>query len=120
MREKIFVQKWQGPWVVRDDFNMVMHKGERYRDKFLAKWAEKFKDVVERLGLLNLPLVGRRWTWSNMRVDPVCSWIDRFLVSKDCLDIANDLSQRRLNRATSDHFPICFGSRGYSVWSMPI
>lgn len=104
--------RWKGPWEVGRDFNMILHKSERSGDQFSAKCADEFKEIVDRLGLMDLPLVGGRWTWSNLRQNLVCSSIGRCLVSYDCQSIASNLYQKCLSRFALDHFPICLEANG--------
>lgn len=52
------------------DINIVMHKGERSRDHFSVRCTKEFKKWLKDLVFLDLPLVGGRWTWSNMRIQP--------------------------------------------------
>lgn len=50
------------PWVVEDDFNMVLHRQERTRDNFSSVCAVEFR-ILDRLNLVGLPLVRGKWTW---------------------------------------------------------
>ena len=62
-----------------------------------------FSDFISVHGLLDLPMAGGRYTRSNSI--PV-SRIDRFLFSLDWEEHYPNMSQRRLARVLSDHFPI--------------
>jgi len=65
-----------------------------------------FSDFVFDQGLMDLPLAGGYYTWSR-RLDPsVWSRIDRFLVTPDWEARFPTVSQKRLPRLYSDHFPI--------------
>lgn len=44
---------------------------------------EKFTDFINSNELIDMPLVGRKFTWLNNQVGSAMSRIDRFLVSRD-------------------------------------
>lgn len=35
------------------------------KEQFLRTCTNEFKDVMERLELVDFPLIGGKWTWSN-------------------------------------------------------
>ncbi|GKV44307.1 hypothetical protein SLEP1_g51499 [Rubroshorea leprosula] len=56
-------------------------------------------------GLIDLPLVGRRFTWYNSN-GKYMSRIDRFLLTEEWILKWGDMKQWGLNRTVSDHCPI--------------
>lgn len=48
-----------------DDFNMVLSIYEKLGEHFSRVFAEKFRKALDRFDLLDLPLMGGKWTWSN-------------------------------------------------------
>lgn len=76
---------------------------------------EEFREWMDRLELVDIPLMGGNSTWSNSRDNPVMSRIDRFLISNMLLMQLVGLGQKVLNRPISDHFPICIDSNGI-IW----
>ncbi|KAF5476218.1 hypothetical protein F2P56_007951, partial [Juglans regia] len=64
---------------------------------------EDFSEFIFDLDLMDLPLVGGEYTWSNGRV---WSRLDRFLVSPSWETHYPEVSQKQLARVSSDHFPI--------------
>ncbi len=56
--------------------------------------------------VLQTSFVGGNFTWSNNRNPPLWSRIDRFLLSPDWEVQFPNVSQRRLPRVLSDHFPL--------------
>ena len=66
----------------------------------------EFSEFIFSFGLFDIPLEGGRYTWSNNRENVVMSCIDRFLYSGDWEDRYPTVTQRRLPRLLSDHFPI--------------
>jgi hypothetical protein len=75
----------------------------------------EFSDFIADQGLVDIPLVGGQFTWSNNQEDEIWSRIDRFLLSLSWEDYYPEVVQRRLPRVCSDHFPLileCGDSRG--------
>ena len=72
-----------------------------------------FADFISEQGLIDLPMVGGRITWSNRRAR---SRLDRILISTEWEECFPEVIQKRLARALSDHFPImlacAMGRRG--------
>ncbi|CAN0926052.1 hypothetical protein LINGRAHAP2_LOCUS35105 [Linum grandiflorum] len=65
-----------------------------------------FNDFIESLDLLELPLFGSEFTWSNMRDVPSFSRIDRALVSLDWEHYFSGCSLSAQVRCCSDHWPL--------------
>jgi hypothetical protein len=66
----------------------------------------EFNDFISECGLLDIPLEGGLFTWSNNRDVPAMSRIDRFLFSPAWADHFGLVNQQHLPRLLSDHFPI--------------
>ena len=66
----------------------------------------RFVEVVDDLGLVDLQLQGGAFTWTGGLNNMSRARLDRFLVSPCWLDQFSRVSQQRLPRPISDHFPI--------------
>ncbi|TYH28392.1 hypothetical protein ES288_A02G139400v1 [Gossypium darwinii] len=77
------------------DFNVVRCRSERSRCVGSAKGSRGFDIFIQTCKLIDLPLVGKKFTW-----------LDRFLVEEHWLIQIKDLQQLRLKRSVSDHIPI--------------
>jgi hypothetical protein len=77
-----------GNWCVVGDFNSVVEpeerRGER-SDVSLTSEMRAFHGFIDDLDLIDLPLLGRRFTWFHAN-GRLMSRIDRMLVSPDWLD----------------------------------
>ncbi|XP_058101914.1 uncharacterized protein LOC131246067 [Magnolia sinica] len=65
-----------------------------------------FSSWIQSQGLVDLPLLGAKYTWSNGRRSPIQYRLDRFLVSPDWLEAFPSILQTTLPRTTSDHCPL--------------
>jgi exonuclease III len=97
---------WDAPWCIGGDFNVVRFPSEKSGMAVLSPAMNDFSDFISELGLLDLPLEGGLFTWSNNREFPAKSRIDRFLISSEWADHFGLVNQRRLPRLLSDHYPI--------------
>jgi exonuclease III len=106
---------WEIPWVIGGDFNIVRFPSERSCGSNYSTAMMEFSDFIAEQGLIDIPLVGGQFTWSNNQEDEIWSRIDRFLMSPSWEDHYPDVMQKRLPRVCSDHFPLlleCEDSRG--------
>jgi len=64
-----------------------------------------FNEIISNLGLLEIPLKGRKYTWSNMQDDPLLEQIDWVFTSANWISVYPDTLLLPLARPTSDHIP---------------
>lgn len=72
---------YRDPWVLCGDFNVTLSMDERSGRSGSLRDIESFRDLVYHLNLIDLPLQGRQFTWSNHRDNPILARQDRFLIS---------------------------------------
>ncbi|CAM8953600.1 unnamed protein product [Rhodiola kirilowii] len=97
--------KW-GEWVIGGDFNSVLVEEEKSRSVFNEKDANAFQDFIQAMGVLDLPLKGRCFTWGNRKG---ASRLDRFLISPGVLSRCPNLLQMGLGKGSSDHAAVSLG-----------
>ncbi|XP_016195296.1 uncharacterized protein LOC107636291 [Arachis ipaensis] len=73
----------QVPFCFMGDFNEILHLEERKGATSIPASAEDFKEWVQDLQLVDLPLTDRKFTWFR---GSSCSRIDRVLVSLEWLE----------------------------------
>ena len=56
--------------------------------------------------LVDFPLGGARFTWSNHQSSPSLSRLDKFLIASDLVELFPQVCQIALPKSTSDHCPI--------------
>jgi hypothetical protein len=72
---------WELPWCIGGDFNVVRFPCERSRRFQTITAMLDFSEFIFDQGLMDIPLVGGNFTWSNNRDLQSWSRIDRFLLS---------------------------------------
>ena len=92
-------------WLFLGDFNF--YRSTENRNKPGGNFLDTliFNDTIGHLGLVELPLKGRAYTWSNMQNDPLLEQLDWFFTSFNwTLSFPNSLVLP-MAKITSDHIP---------------
>ena len=87
---------WEAPWCIGGDFNVVRFPSEKSGVAAFTASTHDFSDFIGEFGLLDTPLEGGKFTWSNNREYVSMSRIDRFLFSPEWVDHFGLVIQRRL------------------------
>ncbi|GMI83371.1 hypothetical protein HRI_002006400 [Hibiscus trionum] len=95
------------PVILGGDFNVVSSTEERSEGSVNKVAIRNFNSFIEELAVIDLPLHGSRFTWSNYRDNPSFSRLDRFLLSTEFLRVWLDILQSAFPKGISDHNPIC-------------
>ena len=85
---------------------MVRFPSERMGSADFSPAMYDFSNFISDNGLIDIPLSGGNFTWSNNRDLVSMSRIDRFLYTADWEEGFVTISQKRLVKLTSDYFPI--------------
>ncbi|RVX18648.1 hypothetical protein CK203_006606 [Vitis vinifera] len=102
---------WGDPWCLGGD-NITLFQHERSSQRRISSAMRRFAQIVDDLELVDLPLQGGEFTWSGGLNNQAWARLDRFLVSPSWLDQFSGVTQGRLSRPTSDHFPIVLEGGG--------
>ena len=97
---------WPSPLCIKGDFNVTTSPNERKKGGRVNSAMRRFTEVIDDLGLRDLPLQGGPFTWSGGITSRVMSTIDRFLVSIDCESYFSKVIQCTMPRPVLNHFPI--------------
>lgn len=87
----------------KGDFKAVRCPKERLDASRISRQMRDFNNFIQELSLVDLPLGGAIFTWTNRRVS---NRLDRFLCSKEWLDLAQMFIQEALTSSVSCHSPI--------------
>ncbi|CAN1129256.1 hypothetical protein LINPERHAP2_LOCUS5114 [Linum perenne] len=97
---------WNLPVCMIGDFNMVRNTQEVASGYRSLNEMRAFNDFIEDFGLIDLPLGGASYTFSNLRDVASLSRIERALVSVEWEGFFKDCSLRAMARTCSDHYPL--------------
>jgi exonuclease III len=68
-------------WIVMGDFNFIRSPNDRNKPGGDVNDMLLFNDAISNFGLVELPLKGRKFTWSNMQKEPLLERLDWFFTS---------------------------------------
>ncbi|KAA0040038.1 LINE-1 retrotransposable element ORF2 protein [Cucumis melo var. makuwa] len=97
-------------WLLAGDFNVVRFSSETSTQNPSKHSMRCFNKFISDSNLIDPPLSNAKFTWSNLRVQPVLSRIDRFLYTTNWENLFTAHYSKTLSRVTSDHFPIALES----------
>jgi hypothetical protein len=66
-----------GAWIISGDFNLIRHALDKNNPNINWALCSLFNSTISSLALLELPLLDRKYTWSNRRKHPTLERIDR-------------------------------------------
>ncbi|XP_075092532.1 uncharacterized protein LOC142172752 [Nicotiana tabacum] len=95
-----------GPWVVCGDFNTVRYPSEKKNCVRYTRSMAEFSYFIEGMGLVDLQLLGGKFTWKKGTNFNSAARLDRFLVSEEWDEGFRNIKQSILHRVTSDHSPV--------------
>lgn len=75
------------PWCLGGDFNEIRSVGERIGCSRRDRGMKEFNSFIESCELSDIPLLGRRFTWSSAQERDKWSKLDRFLVNPEWLEV---------------------------------
>ncbi|KAK2651331.1 hypothetical protein Ddye_018820 [Dipteronia dyeriana] len=100
------------------DFNTALLPLERVGVRCDMGSVRSFNNFILQVNLVDIPLHGMKFTWSNNRIREAWAILDRFLLSQSILLWFPNLVQRGLPRSLSDHNPIMIGDTS-KMWGPP-
>jgi hypothetical protein len=92
-------------WLLVGDFNFYRSAENRNRPGGNFIDSIIFINIISHLGLIELPLKGRAYTWSNMQSSPLLEQVVWFFTSVAWTNIYPQTLVLPLARITSDHIP---------------
>ncbi|XP_028099997.1 uncharacterized protein LOC114299458 [Camellia sinensis] len=95
------------PWCLGSggDFNEIRNLGERDGTSRRDKGMKEFNDFIDKCEVVDVQMIGRKYTWCNALDGNKWSWIDRFLINLEWIERFK-FKLWGLPRVVSDHCPI--------------
>jgi exonuclease III len=90
-------------WMIVGDFNMYRSTENRNREGGNMTDVFTFNEIISSVGLQEIPLKGKNYTWSNMQEDPLLEQIDWCFTSTHWISAFTNTLMFPLSRQTSDH-----------------
>jgi len=98
-----------GPWMMAGDFNMIYSAEDKNNENLNRAMMGRFRRLVNDLELKEIPLMGRRYTWSNERDAPTLVKLDRVLCTADWEALYPECILQSQATEISDHCPLLLG-----------
>ena len=98
-----------GPWLVVGDFNMILNSDDKNNSNLDRAMMGRFRRWKDDLALIEIPLVGRKYTWSNGHDNPTLVHLDRMFCSADWEDLFPGCLLQSAASHDSDHCPLLLG-----------
>lgn len=116
----------EGLWIIGGDFNLIYREEDKNDPNINRAMLGSFRGLVNSLNLKEVPLKGRRYTWSNQRNDPTLVKLDHVFRTSSWEDLFLDASLHSNATTSSYHCPltlkvreVCMGKRWFhfkSFW----
>jgi hypothetical protein len=68
-------------WIIMGDFNFMRSSSDRDKEGGDINGMLLFNEAISNLGIIELPLKGRKFTWSNMQQDHLLERLDWLFTS---------------------------------------
>ena len=92
-------------WLVVGDFNLLRKPEDRNRPGGNAGEMLLFNNAISALGIVEIPLHGRKFTWTNKQYPPLLERLDWFFTSQSWTHRYPHTIAHSLSMETSDHWP---------------
>ena len=93
-------------WILIGDFNLIRSPHDRNRPGGDSNNMLRFNSLLQQLDLVEIPLKGRNFTWSNMQDSPLLEKLDWIFTSANWTLTFPNTQAHPLAGVTSDHIPI--------------
>lgn len=101
----------EGPWILAGDFNLIYKASDKNNSNINRAMMGRFRRMINDLALKEIPLHGRKYTWSNQQDNPVLVKLDRAFCSVDWEIMFPNVLLQSAASLDSDHCPLILGLR---------
>jgi hypothetical protein len=95
----------QNEWIIVGDFNLIRKPEDRNKEGGDTNEMFLFNEAIDTLDLVELPLHGRQYTWTNKQPSPLLERLDWFFTNNVWTEKYPNTLVRAMNMETSDHWP---------------
>ncbi|CAM0954217.1 unnamed protein product [Alopecurus aequalis] len=107
LQELRLVKQFARPeWLLIGDFNLITKVEEKSSGAVNLQMMGRFNALIGDLELIDYPLIGRCFTWSNEREDATMTRIDRILVTEEWEARYPGYQLTPASSSSSDHCPL--------------
>ena len=92
-------------WLILGDFNYIRSPENRNKPGGDIHDMFTFNDFIREQNLTELPIKGRKYTWSNMQQNPLLEQLDWFFTSLNWTATFPNTTMTPLGKPVSDHVP---------------
>lgn len=102
-----------GPWMLAGDFNLIYKDEDKNNPNLNRAMMGRFRKLIDDLAIKELPLHGRKFTWSSSSTspNPTLVKLDRVFCSPDWEVRFPDCLLQSAATEDSDHCPLILGLR---------
>ncbi|PNT75684.1 hypothetical protein BRADI_1g36682v3 [Brachypodium distachyon] len=93
-------------WLILGDFNVILSVADKNNSSINRRLMRAFREVVNSSELIDIPLLDRRFTWSNEQSPPTLVRLDRALANISRTDSFPNYQLIPLASSMSDHCPL--------------
>nr|CAD1820644.1 unnamed protein product [Ananas comosus var. bracteatus] len=106
-------QRSQGAWAALGDFNVLYSLEDKNGPPSNSNEILQFREIISDIGLMDLPLLNKSYTWTNGRQCPTLERLDRAFISQAWQLSFPSSSLRALPRPRSDHTPLLLSAHTF-------
>ncbi|KAK3189698.1 hypothetical protein Dsin_029259 [Dipteronia sinensis] len=99
------------PWILGGDFYTVLDSSERKGGGGNVTSMRNFGSFISKMKVINIPLRGISFTWTNHRERASWAKLDRFLISPLLISWMPNIVQVGLSGTISDHNVVMIGEK---------
>lgn len=93
-------------WLIIRDFNLINKASDKNNDRLNRRMMQRFKGTIDRIGIRELTLSGRCFTWAQEGANPTQTKIDRAFCSPEWDTLFCSAHMSALSSSCSDHAPL--------------
>jgi len=100
-----------GPWIVAGDFNFIYQAEDKNNTNLDRAMMGRFRRFLDEVEVKEIPLLRRKYTWSNERSSPTLVRLDRTLCCVNWEDVFPYAVLQSTVLVVSDHCPLVLGMK---------